>query len=210
MRIAVFGSTGKVGRLLVALALVEGHDVTAFARDPRKLADINGARLTVVQGDLSDREAVGRAVAGADAVVNVMGPGARPAGTRLSDGVRTIADEMQRAGVRRLVSLATASVPDPEDRFDLRSTLLVWAIRLIFRGAYDEIRRIGDIVRASDTDWTLVRIGLLDDAAPKPVRVGHYGRGEVGLYVSRKSLARFMLDRATAGDFVREAPAISN
>ena len=210
MRIAVFGSTGKVGRLLVALAVAEGHDVTAFARDPRKLADLGGSRLSVVQGDLSDRESVGRAVAGADAVVNVMGPGARPPGTRLSEGVRTIADEMQHAGVRRLVSLATASVPDPEDRFDLRSTLLVWAIRLIFRGAYDEIRRIGDVVRASDTDWTLVRIGLLDEAALKRVRVGHYGRGEVGLYISRRSLARFMLDRATAGDFVREAPAISN
>ena len=210
MRIAVFGSTGKVGRLLVALALAEGHDVTAFARDPGGLAGLLSARLTVVRGDLADRDAVERAVTGADAVVSVMGPGARPAGTRLSDGVDAIVEAMQRAGVRRLVSLATASISDPEDRFDLRSILLVWAIRLVFRGAYDEIRRIGDVVRASGTDWTLVRIGLLDDGAVRPVRAGHYGRGEVGIYVSRRSLARFMLDRATAGDFVREAPAISN
>lgn len=68
----------------------------------------------------------------------------------------------------------------------------------------------GAAVRSSRTDWTLVRIGLLNDKAPAPVRTGRYGRGEVGLGVSRASLARFMVELASSAKYVRESPAISN
>ncbi len=53
MNIAVFGSTGNVGRLLVGQALAEGYDVIAYARNPPKLT-ITHDHLTVIQGELSD------------------------------------------------------------------------------------------------------------------------------------------------------------
>ena len=34
MRVTVFGATGRTGREVVARALAEGMDVTAFVRDP--------------------------------------------------------------------------------------------------------------------------------------------------------------------------------
>ena len=72
MRLAVFGATGRTGKLLVEQALNAEHDVTAFVR-PRSLGKlIKHERLTVVQGDATDAAAVERAVNGADAVVSVM------------------------------------------------------------------------------------------------------------------------------------------
>ncbi|HET6495545.1 MAG TPA: NAD(P)H-binding protein [Thermoleophilia bacterium] len=209
MRIAVFGATGLTGRLIVTRALADGHEVTAFARDPRKLDDLRGERLSAVAGELSDVRGVGRAIAGADAVISALGPDSKARGIELSEGMRAIVAAMEGHGVKRLVVLSTASLKDPEDRFDLIYCLLVTAIRLVFRGAYGEIVRIGAVVRSSRTDWTLVRIGLLNDKAPAPVRTGRYGRGEVGLGVPRASLARFMVELASSAKYVRESPAIS-
>jgi putative NADH-flavin reductase len=53
MKIAIFGSSGNVGKLLVEQALAEGYDVVAYARNPSKLT-IKHDHLTIMQGELSD------------------------------------------------------------------------------------------------------------------------------------------------------------
>ena len=50
----VFGSTGGTGRELLIQALDQDHRVTAYARDPAKIKDIQHSRLTVVRGDVLD------------------------------------------------------------------------------------------------------------------------------------------------------------
>jgi putative NADH-flavin reductase len=210
VRIAVFGSTGRVGRILVARALDDGHHVTAFARTPAKLGDLDSDNLRVVTGELSDRAAIARAIEDQDAVVSALGPGSKPSGTQLSDGIRTVVDAMEHQGVRRLVILSTASVRDPQDRADVVYDTLTTLIRMFFREAYEEIVAMSDVIRSSQVDWTLVRIGLLNDRVAAPVLAGHYGCGEVRLYISRASLARYMLDLAVGSAHVREAPAVSN
>jgi len=61
MKVLIFGATGTVGCELVTQALEMGHTVTAFARDPSKLA-ISHASLEVIEGDVMDSAAVDRAV----------------------------------------------------------------------------------------------------------------------------------------------------
>ena len=73
MRVTVFGASGAIGRLVVQQLLDDGHNVTALVRAPGKLA-LTHADLTVVAGQLSDRDAVERAVSGVDAVISALGP----------------------------------------------------------------------------------------------------------------------------------------
>ena len=68
MKIAVFGSTGGNGRLVIADGIRHGHEVTAFARGARTLADVDGL-AEVIEGDGRDRVAVEKAVAGQAAVI---------------------------------------------------------------------------------------------------------------------------------------------
>lgn len=202
MRITVFGATGRMGHLLVRQALDAGHVVTAYARSPQKLR-IAHENLAVVAGQLDDEEAILGAIRTADAVIE--GVGSESAATR-----RIIA-AMGTAGVKRLVVVSTCSVPDPADRRDLKFQALVRFVKTAAPRAWAEVRSAAEAVRASDLDWTLVRVAKLNDApATGEVKVGHYGHGVVGLSLSRADMAAFLLAQVTDTTHLRAAPAISN
>jgi len=67
MKIALIGATGNVGRRVTAEAVGRGHEVIAIARNVSGLEPQPG--VTPVQADLTDKAAIGNAIAGADAVV---------------------------------------------------------------------------------------------------------------------------------------------
>ena len=75
MNIIVFGASGGTGRELLKQALDKGIEVTAFVRDTTKVEDIQHPNLTVVTGNVLNKEDVGRAVAGQDAVLYAIGAG---------------------------------------------------------------------------------------------------------------------------------------
>jgi len=210
MRIAVFGSTGITGQLLVKQALEAGYEVVAFARNPAKLA-IKSERLTIVQGSLTDIEPIEQTVCGAEAVISLLGPTGNVKGTPLSTGTKQILSAMKKHGVRRIVAVSTASAGDPNDRFDFKFKLLVSLIKLGMRGAYKEIVTMADAIRTSELDWTLVRVPFLTNKqGTGKVRVGYYGHGIIRARLSRADLARFMLEQLQDPTYIQKAPAISN
>ena len=74
MRVIVFGATGSIGILTVQELLKEGHDVTAFARNPQKLS-FTDHKLSLIKGDALDAKDVFAAVKNHDAVVITLGSG---------------------------------------------------------------------------------------------------------------------------------------
>ena len=96
MKLTVFGATGGVGRHVVSQALDCGDEVTAYVRSPAKL-EVSDPRLTVIAGELTARDSVRRAVSGADAVINALGPSLdrNATGMPLVEGTRNIVDAME-------------------------------------------------------------------------------------------------------------------
>ena len=72
MKLLIFGATGGTGRQLVDQALAQGHDVTAFVRNPAKMT-LQHEKLKIVRGNVMDCHSVGAAVAGQDAVFSALG-----------------------------------------------------------------------------------------------------------------------------------------
>ena len=72
-RVVVFGASGGVGREVVQQALGRGDEVIAVVRTPGKLA-VSDPKLTLVTGELSDREAIDAAVRGTERVISALGP----------------------------------------------------------------------------------------------------------------------------------------
>lgn len=209
MKITIFGATGRTGRYLVAQALSRGHEVTAFARSPEKLADYR-EQIEIVEGDVQDAEAVSRAVVGADAVVSALGPTENTPDYQVQRGTQHILAAMQEHGVERLVISAGAGVGDPKDEPKLFNKAINLLLKLVSRHVYEDMKRTVETVRASDVDWTVVRVPMLtDDPAKGDVKVGYVGKG-MGPRITRADMAHFMLDQLEDETYLHEAPAISN
>ncbi|MEJ2869483.1 NAD(P)H-binding protein [Actinomycetospora sp. OC33-EN08] len=212
MKVTVFGATGGVGRFVLHHLLAAGHEVTAFVRSPEKLGDLAYA-VDVVSAELSDADAVARAIEDADAVITAYGPPIDPfvASGPLTEGTRTIVKAMHAAGVRRLVSLATVSVPDPRDRPRLFDRLVPIGIGLLIPGALAEVQGIHEVVSTSELDWTVARMfAPIDTPENGTVRAGYLGVDPIGVEMTRADVARFLVDQLTSTEYVGAAPAISN
>ncbi len=71
MRAFLTGATGFVGGHLVDQLLAAGHQVSALVRSPAKATGLGQRGVTLVRGDLDDREALRAGAAGADVVIHV-------------------------------------------------------------------------------------------------------------------------------------------
>jgi NAD(P)-dependent dehydrogenase (short-subunit alcohol dehydrogenase family) len=209
MQLTIFGATGGTGKQLVEQALAAGNQVVAFVRNPSKLTTRHD-RLTIVQGELADSAAIECAISGADAVISVLGPRGDSSGKPITRGTQNILAAMEKCRVRRFVLSSTPSASDPNDSPDFRFKIAVGLIRLMVRSAYEDIVNTAQIVRASDCDWTIVRVSMLTDA-PKTgrVKVGYVNKA-MGMHLARADMAEFMLKQVQDTKYLRQAPAISN
>ena len=209
MRVTVFGGTGPTGLLLVRELLGRGHDVVALARDARRLPS-GETRLRVVEAPLTDAAAIRATLEGADAVASALGPHGRSPGLPITAGLARIVSAMGECGVRRIVQISTASAPDQRDLPAFKQRLLASAVCTLVPSAYAEIVAMAEELRASDLDWTLVRVPLLRTSghAPEPVRVGYPGRDRIGFFVRRENLAAFIAEQLALTKYVHQAPMI--
>lgn len=209
MRITVFGATGPTGRQLTDQALAEGHEVTAVARRPDRVAARPG--LTVLGADATDAAAVDAAVAGRDAVLSALGaaPGRREV-TVYSQGTRNIVAAMRRHGAERLV-VVSSSVLDPAWRpsgaFFFNRVLDPYVNRVIARTAHDDMRRMEALVRDSGLAWTIARpSGLFDHPVVTDYRVAPDSAD--GVFTARADLAAAMLRTVAEDRFLRGAMGV--
>ena len=206
MKLIIFGSTGSIGRQLVAQALQLGHSVTAFARTPTKL-EIKHTNLTTVQGDALDSVAVEKVMEGQDAVLCSLGAGAK--GTIRSEGTRHIVRAMEKTGVRRLICQSTLGVGDSRDNLNFLWKHIMFGFLL--RRAYADHVSQEDCVRQSRLNWTIVRPAAFTDGN----RTGEYRHGFSGmdktlkLKISRADVADFMLTQLTDQRYLRKTPGLS-
>lgn len=209
MRIALFGATGKVGALFMDKALRAGHEVVAYVRNSKKMAPRE--RLSVVEGELSNPERLEQAIKGTDAVVSVIGPLGRQEKLIFAPGYENIVSAMKKHGVKRLIALGTPSIPSSLDRPSLIFGALIVIVGMIIHKGYEDIQRVGEVVRESGLEWTLVRVPLLTNRPARgKITIGHFGNGVWWPRLSREDFADFLLKQLTDKTYIGKAPAISN
>src|SRR5262249_35491623 len=136
--ITVFGGTGFIGRHLVTLLLRSGATVRVAVRHPDlvQVATESAQVPELIQADVLDDIAIGDAIAGADAVINLVGILTET--TRQTyhaihvEGARRVALAAHRHGVTRVIHIsalgATPTSPAMSDQTKAEGERTVLAV----------------------------------------------------------------------------------
>ena len=208
-KIVVFGPTGATGREIVSQALAQGHEVTAFARSPAKLAAA-GDRWRVVTGSVTeDADKVAQAVRGQDAVISALGRGNSLSSQNLiSRSVRVIVAAMHSEGVRRLIFVSAFGVGESRRDAPLLPRIMY---RLFLGRLFADKAAADDYLRRSDLDWTLVYPVLLTNGpATGRYRVGERLRLGALPKISRADVAAFILTQLDDTAYLRKTAVVSD
>jgi putative NADH-flavin reductase len=211
MRLTVLGATGGIGKLLIPLALDRGHEVTAFARAPEKIAS-NGSsalrshpNLRIVGGDLFNTRQMADVIGSSDAVLSAFGPTTlRPTHLRRDFG-RSLVQALRSAGVSRFIHVSSAFCFTGEG--GLLYTIMT---NTLFRNVTIDHCDADNEMSQSGLDWTILRPPRLTDgpaAGNLRVTAGHLAKG---LTITRADVARFMLQEATNPHYVRQYVGLSS
>lgn len=192
MRITVFGATGHIGGEMVRQAAASGHQVTAVVRS--RLDDRPDGVEVVTVPDLTVVEPLLPAVEGADAVLSGIGPrGPRQVRVASSTGA-AILRALEKVGVRRFVTVTAAPVAPVPPGDSLGNRVMYPVVGRLLRGIYGDLARLEDLVRASDTDWTIVRPpNLTNRPLSRTYRVAVDANVPRGRSIGRADVAHCML-----------------
>ncbi|WP_339159035.1 SDR family oxidoreductase [Paenibacillus sp. FSL W8-0186] len=151
MNISILGATGRVGRQLAALALQDGHLVTALVRDPDKIAFM-GKQLTLVTGNALDKENIVRVLHGQDVVLSALSTDGT---TTLSVSMPLIIEAMYKEGIKRIITIGTAGILQSRAQPHLLRYESAESNRKLTRAA-EEHHKAYELLRQSQLDWTIV------------------------------------------------------
>jgi putative NADH-flavin reductase len=187
--------------------LEQGRQVTAFVRN-RGSFTTKHSNLTIVEGGLSDHNAVTHALNGVNAVISVLGNATRKTlfkpNNAISQNLPNIISAMQQGKLERLLFVSSFGV---NGKIFWPEKLL---LRTLFRNLFADLPAQEKLIKESGLNWTIVRPARLTNG-PK---TGECRSGE-NIYIhpfsriSRADVAGFLLKEAVSPEYQRKVATIS-
>lgn len=203
MVIAVFGASGKVGRLVVAEALARGYQVRGFVHSHNTLTE--HPNLSVIRGDIYDAQSVSLAIQGCQAIVSALGSWGTSNKDIVATGTRHIIPAMQAYGIERIVSLTGADAFDIDERPSVLrgcSHALAGLIAgKILADGEEHIR----LLRSSSLDWTVLRAPVMTNSARIFYKLSMQPTTHWQT-IPRKAVAKAMIDQVDGPGYSGAAP----
>jgi putative NADH-flavin reductase len=216
MRILLLGATGRTGKLLLSQALARGHEVHVLVRDRHKVTTIH-PNLQVMQGYPADRSCLVKIMEGCDAVISTLNISRyndfpwtplRTPKDFLSDTMTAVMSVASTHQLRRIIFTSAWGVGD--SKADLPGWFRWLVKKSNLRYPYADLDKVEKLLEGSEFEWTAVRPVMLTNT--KKTRIAHVvfaGKKPSSLFISRASVAAFMLDALEQGSYVGEKPVIS-
>lgn len=200
MIVALFGSTGQLGRQVLRLLIERGHRPRVLVRSILKLSQ-DLPDQDVIEGDVHRAADVARTLAGAEAVISALGMAdiTQP-GTDLSDGIRMIISQMRDISLKRVIAVGGSGIlPHPEGGLHKDHGLPDFLVHVTA-----EHERTWKHLSESGKDWTLVcPVFFTDDLLNSHYRVAREALPAGSDFVMLHDLAEFIVTELEKGEFQR-------
>jgi putative NADH-flavin reductase len=208
LKLLVFGATGATGQQVLAQALQKQHEITAFVRNPGKIA-VCDPRLRIVEASVADDPtAVAQSIRGQEAVICTLGRrNSFRSDHLIARSLRTIVPAMETEGVKRFIHVSAFGVGESVHEAPLLPRIMY---RLLLSDIFADKKVAEDYLRQSRLDWTIVYPVLLTNGP----RTGTYRVGEhlalAGMpRISRADVADFILAQLSDASYRKKIAVIS-
>lgn len=103
-KIAIFGSTGFLGKVLLEKALDAGYQVRTLVRNPEKLSEFKD-QVELIQGNVFQANDIEETFLGAEAVLSTVGPPQRNPGdpAQYEQAMKDLVAALEKQDIKRLI-----------------------------------------------------------------------------------------------------------
>ena len=211
MKIALLGSTGFVGTVLLKKAITQGHQLKVLVRSPEKL---NGAKnkVEIVHGDMFSPATLASLVQGVDVVISVAGP---PMNGKFdvekhARATQDLVYAMKSAKVNRLITITGAAAEVPGQKLGFKQSLLRFVLGTFVR---PDVIKVKDMelktIAESGLNWTVLRPPLIGSGNPTG-NVAASDSDMTGMKIDVEDITDFILSLLKTKEWDRKAPIISS
>ncbi len=205
MKIAVLAANGRSGQVFVHEALKAGHQVWAGVYGSHSLPAHDN--LEIIKCDGMNPDDVSNLVKGCDAVVSLIGHTKNSAKNVQTKSITNLVDVISGSDIR-LVSLTGTGVRFDGDSPSLVDRFLNFGIKLIDPNRINDGINHAQVIKDSDTNWTIIRVLKLSNSTAKSYSLTTGGPAK--LLTSRTEVAQAILEVLGSNKYIKMAPVISN
>lgn len=205
MKIAVIAANGRTGKEFLETALNHGHKIRAgvFGGHSLKL----DKELELVECNATKLADIEKLIKGCDAVASFIGHGKKSPPTVQTDAIKNVIKASKKMGLKRIISLTGTGVRFPEDKITYIDKILNFSIYKIDPQRVNDGIAHAEVLKASNLDWTIIRVLKLTDANPGSFTLK--SNGPTKILTPRKEVALACLQVLEEKSFIKEAPIIS-
>lgn len=218
-KIAVLGATGRTGIWIVKEALNRNYAVNALVRSQSSL-DIEHPDLNIIKGDPTSASDLKQVMQGCEALLNALNISRKnewwlwselsSSPTFLSEVAEKVVAVAKQIGLKRC--LIVTAWGTSETKADIPGWFRFFIDNTNIGVTYCDHERQEEIWEKSNLGWTIVRpVGLTNDTNEKPVQVLLNSKTTKPdkMTISRREVAKFLLDTLENGDYIHQKPIIS-
>lgn len=211
MKIAILGSTGFLGKVLLKKALDGGYQIRTLVRTPDKLGEYKD-KVEFIQGTISEVNKLEETVRGTEAVLSAIGPPQRNPGKPefYEKAMKDLVAVMDYQGIKRVICTGGAAhLGGENENWTMGRRFLRLFLLLVSRPILEAKQREWEVLKASDLDWTLVRPPHITTGAP----IGSVLADDKNLartQVNVEDLACFMLEQITSTQWIKKASLVAS
>jgi uncharacterized protein YbjT (DUF2867 family) len=211
MKIAILGSTGFVGSILIHKAVSADYEIKTLVRTPEKLDDIKD-KVEIIVGSVFDPSAIESTLTGVEAVLSTIGPPARNPGNpyQYENAMRDIVTIMEKHGIKRYIHIGGAVHAGGEnEKWHFGRRLLRLFLSLVGKPILVAKYLEWEVLKSSGLDWTLIRPPQIVRKKANSILVKDE-KNLPGMQVDVDDLTDFMLLQINSREWIRKAPLVAS
>lgn len=206
-KIAILGGGGKTGKFLVNQLVRQGYQLKLLLRHPENFK-IESPLIEIIKGDAVDEKSIQLLLKDCEAVISTVG---QRLGEPLvpSQACVHVLKSMTTFKIRRYIRLAGLNLDTPFDNKGEKTRMGTEYMKTHYPVIHVDIQKMYGILSASDVDWTVVRVPLIEFAASKGKLIVDLEDCK-GDHISAADIATFLIEQLSDDTYFKKAPFLAN